>query len=239
MSTYTDSHQKRGYGGTDVHHSKDDALSEREYELLLEGAHELGEYHSLEARLIVLVAGRLGLRSGEIVHMRESWLDRRRRMLVIPGDQPCTKGRGGGICGSCRQAARQMAEHNDGVTEGHAAGLMWQPKTAAAAREVPFDVSPRAELVLERYFDRFDRFQSSQSAVGRRVKRSAQAANELDAADIYPHCLRATAATRYASRGLNVIALQSMMGWANLQTAQNYIRRSGEQTAKAIRDIQL
>lgn len=55
---------------------------------------------------------------------------------------------------------------------------------------------------------------------------------------VTPHGLRATAATRFASRGLDTVALQSMFGWAQLSTAHNYIRRSGENTARAIRDIQ-
>jgi integrase len=171
--------------------------------------------------------------------MREEWIDWRRRMIVIPGSQHCISGRDGDICGSCRQAAKQMAEHNEDITQAEAEKQMWRPKTSAAAREVPFDVSPRAELVIERYFDRFDEFQTSQSGLGRRVKSAAEHADALDPDEIYPHCLRATAATRFASRGLDVIALQAMFGWANLSTAHNYIRRSGENTARAIRDIQL
>lgn len=75
--------------------------------------------------------------------------------------------------------------------------------------------------------------------MNRRVGRAAEAAEGLSSDDIHPHGLRATAATRYAARGLDVIALQSMFGWAQLSTAHNYIRRSGENTARAIRDVQL
>ena len=239
MSTHAHGHHKRGHTTDSVHHSKDDALDDRQFELLLEGTHEMGDYRGLEARFVVLVAGRLGLRSGEIVHCREEWADWRRRMLVIPGEQRCESGRSGGLCGSCRQSAKQMADHNPGLSVEDAEGMMWQPKTSAAAREVPFDVDSRAELVIERYFDRFDEFQISQTGVNRRVKRAAEHAEGLEPDEIYPHCLRATAATRFASRGLDVIALQSMFGWANLSTAHNYIRRSGENTARAIRDVQL
>jgi integrase len=160
-------------------------------------------------------------------------------MLVIPGSQVCECGREGGPCGSCKQSARQKAEHNAEVTFEGALGRMWQPKTAAAAREVPFDADPRAELLTERYFDRFDSFTLSQTGVNRRVTAAAEAAREIDADSVHPHGLRATAATRFASRGLDIIALQSMFGWAQLSTAHNYIRRSGENTARAIRDIQV
>lgn len=222
-----------------VHHSKEDALDDREFELLLEASYGMDDYYALETRFIILVAGRLGLRSGEIVHMRDDWIDTRRRMIVIPPQQRCESGIDGDICGSCKQAARQMVEHNDGLTLQQALAQMWRPKTSAAAREVPFDVSPRAELAIERYFDRFDRFQTSQTGVHRRVTKAAEQADELDADDVYPHCLRATAATRLASKGVNVVALQAMLGWSQFSTAYAYIRRSGENTARAIRDVEL
>lgn len=242
MSTFDAGHQKRGHTTVEnrTHFSKEDSLTDREFELLLEAAHDLdGDYFELETKFIILVAGRLGLRAGEIVHMHESWIDWRRRMIVIPAFQECEKGRDGGICGSCEQSAQQKVDHNPGLSIEDARAESWSPKTDAASREVPFDASPRAELVIERYFDRFDRFQTSQTGLNRRVKKAAAHARELDPGDIKPHGLRATAATRYAARGLNVIALQSMFGWAQLSTAHHYIRRSGENTARAIRDIQV
>ncbi|WP_255356218.1 tyrosine-type recombinase/integrase [Haloarcula sp. CBA1127] len=214
-------------------------MDDREFELLLEATYRMDDdYFGLESRFIVLAAGRLGLRSGEICHMREEWLNERRRMIVIPAHQSCQKGKDGGICGACEQSARQKAEHNDDVDLEQARESMWSPKTSAAAREVPFDAEPRAELAVERYLDKYGRFQASQTAINRRVTRAAEIAEELDPDMVTPHGLRATAATRFASRGLDTVALQSMFGWSNLSTAHNYIRRSGEATARAIRDIQ-
>lgn len=233
MSTYSPS----GYQSDGVHHSKEDALTDRQFELLLEATYDMGSYQGLEARFIILAAGRLGLRAGEITHMRESWLDRRRNMIVVPPHQDCEKGKDGGIGGYCQQQAEQRLNHNPEMCLEEALAHSWEPKTSAAAREVPFDAHPRAELVVERYFDRFDRFQVSRSTLGRRVKKAADISG-LDGR-IYAHCLRATAASYFAARGLDVVALQSMFGWASLQTAHAYIRRSGENTARAIRDIQV
>lgn len=236
-STYTNGSE---HPGRSKHFSKEYSLTAREFELLMEAAHNLdGDFFELETKFIILVAGRLGLRAGEIAHMRESWIDWRRRMIVIPAFEPCDFGRDGDICGSCKQSARQKVRHNDNVSIDEARAGSWSPKTDAAAREVPFDASPRAELIVERYFDRFDEFQTSQTGINRRVKRAAERAEGLEPADVKPHGLRATAATRYAARGLNVIALQAMFGWAQLSTAHHYIRRSGENTARAIRDIQV
>jgi len=238
MSTYTSRQYRSGGTASGVHHSKEFALSDREYELLLEATYEMPSYQSIEARFIILVAGRLGMRSGEICHIKKSWLDQRRRMIIIPASQPCKSGKDGGICGSCEQAAKQMVEHNEGLGIEEARSMMWSPKTAAAAREIPFDADARAELVVERYLEKYGEFQCSQTGINRRVKKAAELAEGLDPSDVTPHGLRATAATRFASRGLDVTALQSMFGWAQLSTAHNYIRRSGENTARAIRDIQ-
>lgn len=241
MSTYPPHQQNAGAttSSSDVHYSKEYALTDREFELLLEATYEMDDYFGLEARFIVLTAGRLGLRASEICHIRQSWLDERRRMIVIPGSQRCTQGKDGGLCGSCKQSARQKAKHNADISAEQAKATMWSPKTSAAAREIPFDADPRAELVVERYLDKYDRFQSSQTGVNRRVTNAAEQTDELDPDRVTPHGLRATAASRFAARGLDVVALQSMFGWAQLSTAHHYIRRSGENTARAIRDIQL
>jgi integrase len=224
---------------TDVHHSKEDALSEREFEALLEGCQRLDDgYYTLEAKFIVLVAGRLGLRAGEITHMRESWIDWRRRMVVIPGFEECDKGREGGVCGYCRQHARQRANHNGDVTVAQALDESWTPKTSAAAREIPFDNLSRVDLIIERYFERFDRFTGSRTTVNRRLDAALEVSRGVSVDDTNPHGLRATAASFFADRQLDVIALQSMFGWTQLSTAQNYLRRSGESTARAIRDVQ-
>jgi hypothetical protein len=94
-------------------HSKELALDDREFELLVEGARRIdSNYQSAQARFGVLVAGRLGLRAGEIVHMQEDWIDWRNRRICIPSHERCTKGKDGGICGYCEQAARQAVEYN-------------------------------------------------------------------------------------------------------------------------------
>lgn len=93
-------------------HSKERALNDREFELLVEGARRLDDYEAEQARFATLVAGRLGLRAGEIVHMQEDWIDWRNRRICIPSTEPCEKGKDGGICGYCEQAAKQSVRYN-------------------------------------------------------------------------------------------------------------------------------
>jgi len=233
MSTYSPSAEKR----SGITHSKDDALSDREYQLLLEGAGKMRDYYGQQARFVILLAGRLGLRAGEIAHMDASWVDWRRNMIVVPRHDPCSKGQDGGPCGYCRSQAHQRVDHNPEMTFGEAIEHAWSAKTDAAAREVPFDFDPRVELTIERFFDRFDAWPVSRQGVNRRVNRAAEEASQLDPDDIYPHCLRATAASTMAARGLKVLPLQAMFGWASLSTAQAYVAQSGENTARALHQI--
>lgn len=217
-----------------VRHSSDDALEDREFQLLLEGAYELDQPYSIESRLLLLACGRLGLRIGEFIHMRESWVDWRRRMIEIPLHEPCRKGRDGGVCGYCEQLGRQMAAHNEDMSIEEAVRQRWRAKTDAAARSVPFDFDPRVGIALERFFDLVDHVTLSKSAANRRLDMCVEHVPELASANIYPHALRATAASYHASRGLDAISLQSLMGWSDLSTAHRYVRRSGDRTRKAL-----
>lgn len=234
MATSNTNPQERTAGGSTTRHSKDDALADREFELFLEGCERLGGADALQARFVALVGGRLGLRVGELTHIKESWVDWRNRVIEIPHYDRCHKGRDGGLCGYCEQAAVQMVEYNDDVTLDAARAEMWRPKTSAAARKVPFDFDARVELIVERFFDRYGEWPLSRTAVTRRVNKAADAADELSPEHVYPHALRATAATHHAGRGLDVLPLQSLMGWAQAATAQVYVKRSVENTRRAL-----
>lgn len=218
-------------------YAKDSALSDREFQLLLEGADRMEDYYGQQARFAILVMGRLGLRRAEVAHMKAEWLDFRRSMISIPRYQPCEEGRGGDVCGDCKLKAQQIADHNEEISFEEALANRWQPKTMAAAREVPWGFDPRVELAIERFFDRYDGWPLSSNAVNRRVKAAADAADELEPADVFPHALRATAATYHANRGLDALPLQSLMGWVELSTAQSYVATSGENTARALHAV--
>lgn len=216
-----------------VTHSKDHALSDIEFERLVEKSYELKKYHDLESRLILFACGRLGMRLGELTHMEADWIDWRKERINIPLHQPCTRGTDGGRCGQCRQNAKQMADYNDDITFEEALGMMWSPKTEAAARSIPFGFSARCRIIIERYFTKFDRWMYSSSVVGRRIDWLVEKTDEVD--QCHPHALRSTAATHHAGRGVDMLALQSFMGWADLQTAKKYIAGSAENVDHKLR----
>lgn len=101
-----------------VRHSKDDALSSLAFEQLYDAAQQLDSIHDLEAQLVLLVCGRLGLRRGELTHMQADWVDWRQRRIVIPEREPCLKGRDGGMCAHCKQMAHQKTDVALEITAG-------------------------------------------------------------------------------------------------------------------------
>ena len=72
--------------------SHEEVLTDREFELLLEACSELPSSRDFRARFIRLVAGRLGLRTGESSHLTTDWFDWDRTLLQSPHHEPCACG---------------------------------------------------------------------------------------------------------------------------------------------------
>jgi integrase len=149
-------------------------------------------------------------------------------LLRILQHEPCE-------CGYCRRQVSQETTHNEQLTQQEAMESRWHPKTVASARSIPIDLSLRLEMCLERFTDKYDAFPLSRTAVNRRVMAAAEAA-DIDGR-VYPHCLRATAASYHAYQGVAPVPLQALMGWSDIATAQKYIPISGRATADALRQV--
>lgn len=215
-------------------HAHEDALSDEEFELLVDGAKTLRPPWNLEALFVVFAGGRLGLRIGEIAHARRSWVSFEKGLIEIPSTQRCRKGQDGGICGYCRRQAKRTAETSDRALDD-LLGSYWEPKTPAAERGVPFEFEDRIEHIVSAFFEYYAGVPFGVGTARRRVRWSADASRL--ARRIYPHALRASAASKHAYNGLNVPALQAMMGWRKITTAEKYIRLSGGRTKKALGEL--
>lgn len=219
-----------------VQHTREKVLTERQFEQLLIGANRMEKHNdALEARALILIGGRLGLRPGETTHLAEDWVDRRRRMIHIPAHDPCTKGRGGGLCGYCKQRVEQNSE-----TEAELEKLRkeyWNPKTPAAVREVPYHFSERVALAIEQLIETHGGWPHSFSTLQRRLDRALELAPELTTTSTSPHGLRATAASYHAGLGLDDAALQAMFGWRDLETANKYLSVNGAMTRRALSQV--
>lgn len=216
-------------------HSSEAALTDAQFETLVDAAYELDEPFQTEVVFVLYAAGRLGMRAGEIAHVDESWVNWERSIIEIPSHDACTEGEHGCVCGYCKKAAEQACEYDDDLTMAEALDQRWNPKTPNSARAIPFDFDGRVEAVVEAFFDEFDGYQHSRASINRRVDRALDAA-EMPRDQCWPHALRATAATFHAYRGVDVVPLQALFGWADLATAQKYIRLSGGATQQALRE---
>lgn len=220
-----------------VRHSHEDALSDAEFEALLDATSELDNPHDEDTYTILLLGGRLGMRAGEISHMEQEWIDWERDQIRIPTHEPCTKGRNGGVCGYCRAQAKQAVEYRrDELSLDAELDRRWKPKTETSVRTIPFDFSGRIEACLRAFFDRYNAYPRSRSSLNRRMTDLAEHVG-LDPHTLYPHALRATAATYHSYRGLRPVPLQSLMGWSEPSTAKKYVQLSGGATADALNDI--
>jgi integrase len=215
-------------------HCAENALSDDEFHDLVDAAYELDEPFDVECAFVLYAAGRLGLRAGELAHIDESWVNWKRSIIEIPAHDPCDEGEDGGVCGYCHKAAEQAVNYSDELTMDEALAQRWQPKTDNSARAIPFDFDDDIKAVVEAFFDLYDGYDSSRASVNRRVDRVLEAAG-YPQDYCYPHALRATAATWHAYRGVDAVPLQALFGWADLATAQKYIRLSGGATQDALR----
>ena len=222
---------------TTTRHSHEDALSDAEFEELLNGAKVLKPMWNLEAMMYVLVGGRLGLRVGEIAHMTREWVNFETGMIEIPSTDSCRKGEDGGPCGYCRRQARRQVATDPERDYQEVLEAYWQPKTDAGARAVPFDHSERITNILRAFFDRWVQTPVSVNTVRRRVYQALEASTLPTSIHTYPHALRSSAAIHHAYNGLGVGPLQAMLGWEKLATADKYVRLSGGQTQRALRDL--
>jgi len=112
----------------------------------------------------------------------------------------------------------------------------WKAKTEASARSIPFgNLRDRVRTELRRYFEYYDAVGVSRKTVFSRVKSMAKRANMT--VRVYPHALRATCAFQLAEAGMNAQGLRQFMGWAQLNTAQKYIRQAGRAAEEQIKQI--
>jgi len=217
--------------------TREKALTERDFERLLQATYRIDDdKQALEARTLILVGGRLGLRPGELTHLSSSWIDWQRQMIRIPSHDSCEKGRHGGLCGYCRQAVEKQTQTSeqsfDELSEQY-----WQPKTTAAARAVPFHFSSRVQVALEFLDDEYGGWPYSFSTLQRRLTTALNHAPTLSEDATSPHGLRASAASYHSGRGLDMAALRAMFGWKDLETARQYLNVDGAMTRRALTSI--
>ncbi|MEI6795357.1 MAG: site-specific integrase [Methanomassiliicoccales archaeon] len=170
---------------------KDDALTDQELDILISACN----INDPREKVIILLAGDLGLREGEIAALQSTWINFQRGHIIIPSKSE----------------------------QG------WTPKRADSARTIPaLKISSRAWEAARDFFTAHPSLDMTRMTVYRIVVRVAERSGLKK--KVYPHCLRATAATKLAYRVHNPIVLCDIFGWKQLKMAEVYIRRAGGRT---------
>lgn len=201
-----------------------DAPSENEFEMLYQATFESDSFsRQIEDRFLLLATGRLGMRSGEVLHFLHDdprkWIDREEQMIQIPAHAPCD-------CRYCREQAESAAKKEADRTTEDLLELYWQPKFSGSVRSIPYGWSPRTIEVVESFVDEIGGFSVCQSTLNRRIDTLHNRAGL--GGNTYPHALRAAAALWWANQGVYSHHLQAFFGWEDMRVASSYIRASGK-----------
>lgn len=210
--------------------AKDDAPSRRQYREMKRAAkdkvestkHDTDEFR-LECSFVLRLMGELGLRAGEVCHISESWIDFDRLEITIPEHDQCNYGRDGGPCGYCKKQARLAAENSEDSYE-KALRRRWEPKNPSAERVIWYGWNDQLVDLIDEFMIQNEEYGSSRVSVNRRVKTIAKECEMISEEKVYPHALRAHAATSLAKKGMRAYQLKEFMGWAEVDGAMPYIK---------------
>jgi len=189
--------------------AKEHVPTKEEFEKLLDAC-ELTEEPS-EYRFFVLVMGIIGMRIGEIGHMKENWVDSEREKITIPRHEPCR-------CKYCKKQLKKSRSPQEKLKK------YWSPKTKAGARSIPFGFNHEVREILKEVIPKYKGSPFDTRQIEVRFRYLAELAG---LSHIHPHALRAYAVTNFAYAGINAATLQTIMGWTDIETAMKYIARSG------------
>jgi len=181
--------------------AKEDALNPVEANMLLAACHDLLD--NLTVRLPLYS----GLRIGEVQHLKQSWLDWGKGIIIIPARQQCS-------CYECRKWRNHI----------------WTPKTQAGQRSLL--IVPELESYLRKLENGINR---SRQTLEKRFVRIKQRSGLMKVA--YPHCLRASFAIRLAEAGISAPALTYLLGWESLTSAESYIQSSMKRAHSEMKEV--
>jgi integrase len=173
----------------------------------VEATYLLNACKDLLDNLVVRLPLYAGLRIGEVQHLRQSWLDRDKGMLTIPARQQCH-------CYECRKWRNNI----------------WTPKTRAGQRSLL--ITPELEPYLSRLGEGINR---SRQGLEQRFERIRHRSGLFKVT--YPHCLRASFATRLSEQGISAPSLCYLMGWESLQTAESYIQSTMKRAHSEFKEL--
>lgn len=211
-------------------HHREDALDRFQYLDLYQGALQLeDDYKRLVACYIILLAGRVGMRIGEIMHLHEGWIDWRIGVISIPRYDPCG-------CYYCWRRAKPKAKKAGVDWETALYERQWEPKTKMGSRPLPFNWSQRITAILLAFFDQYEVLDENYRWTLRLLRDVADNSQTIHRKDISWHALRATAETFWADQLLDKKARRDLGGWETDKQAWAYSAQSSGILSNKLRE---
>lgn len=159
--------------------AREDAPTLSQYRLIkADTSRHIKEEFRDECLFVLVAAGELGLRGGEIAHINQGWVDLNNKAIRVPEHDKCTTSPDWDLCGYCRQQARQSAE-DTGKYLQEALEERWKPKVDASARVVPYRWSPELVRMFDRFFSKHNEYPHSRVSINRRIDRVAEATDQI------------------------------------------------------------
>lgn len=172
--------------------------------------------------LIGLTTSSTGLRTAAMAHMRDTWWingKNQKPHIEVPYAEECVVGRPNGnqatVCYRCRTRATKNFAPDDAD---------WTPKSEAGARPIPIRDQDTISI-LDSYFKVYDSV-ASQNTVLTRVKKIGDRADI--GREVVVHDLRDTYGTLLAKKGFGPHKIKYLMGHANIEEAEAYVKLVGK-----------
>ena len=236
--------------------TKDDVKHSRYYALEPDEVERLISFSVGVERFIIsnLVYG--GMRRSEVAHMRRGWLHIKDHAAKLMGANhiKLPEGRIPCDCETCqRQAywklmrdgerktkewyAETQSEFYQLKSKGELPKLdsYWMPKSKSGSRVIPI-LNNEYKKELRRWFKVHDKVDINPLKIYAMVKRVGKLAFGPDKI-IYPHVLRATAATILANNSLSERNLTLFMGWKDANSAKPYVKDNQRKMIKDMKKI--
>lgn len=247
-----------------VQESKDDALNLNDIRII-EKWLDTNNIRLNKFVFVTLTYG--GFRASELVHMQKDWLhidDEYSKKLELDYVQIPKKGQYCD-CRDCKlQHFLEVEKVKIGVKytkEWYTAirktfdatgaeGRYWEPKTNSGERKIPIVYNTFRDELLK-FYEKNEKLEYSRQWVWNAVNnisKSIWGFKDVFKAEtnkhecilnkpLYPHALRATAASLWAFKGMNATALKSIMGWSSIEIADVYVKSDETQAMHMAKDI--
>jgi len=176
---------------------------------------------TIEDKILVLGLLFTGLRIGELVHMRKSWVKWDLNSIQIPYEQPCT-------CRHCHKArVKKIKDKDSGKWTGEwkpsKPPNVWRAKTESAMRSCP--IASELKPVLVEFFSKHESVMEVYPYRELAWHRLKQLVKEAGIKwRVFPHLLRGCVASKLASQDVNVYRLKELMGWKTIEMAAEYVK---------------